>query len=433
MNHKSKSVKPLLSLTVILIGLLLLSNNSSAQTNVKPGYVITTSGDTLNGFIVTKTWEYNPTSIEFRNDKSIAGKVFSYNDIKEFKTEKEWYISSVFNVEVSPRLDNAINYDSTYKIQTDTGFLQVLQKGIKSLFYYHKKNSEVNLYIEADDKPELLLYKRFIRTTDFNIVVGELKDYKKQLEKYLDACPEVSALIEKALYSETFLFNIFKTYNQKCGTKPSFTRPADKIKINFSLTGGIQFTKLSFKPSNIGTTYYGALVLHDHQPSLAFTGGAAVTLTFQRGARRVSLYNEVNYGSYSSTWTKRIDGFSSTTYRMYDCDLAVGYIKLSNMLQYKIPAGNADLLIKGGLLNCFNIEQRNYQKEDAYFGTTVITTEGEILQQIKKWDPGFTAGIGIGLNRFVFELRYDGNKGASDYLSVGSRAKRVIFQAGFRL
>lgn len=248
MNHKSKSVKPLLSLTVILIGLLLLSTKSSAQTNVKPGYVITTSGDTLNGFIVIKNWEYNPTSIEFRNDKSIAGKIYSYNDIKEFKTEKEWYTSSVFKVEVSPRLDNAINYDSTYKIQTDTGFLQVLQKGIKSLFYYHKKNSEVNLYIEADGKPELLLYKRFIRTTDFNIVVGELKDYKNQLEQYLDACPEVSALIEKALYSEIFLFSIFKTYNQKCGTKPSFTRPADKIKINFSLNGGIQFTKLSFKP-----------------------------------------------------------------------------------------------------------------------------------------------------------------------------------------
>lgn len=427
------TVKPLSTIFLFVIAVL-FQQQTTAQNNIKPGYVITTSGDTLKGFIVTKNWEYNPVSIEFRNEKSAAGKLYSYNDIKEFKTEKEWYISATFKVEVSPRLDNTINYDSAYIFQNDTGFLQVLQKGAKSLFYYRKKNSEVNLYIEVDGKPELLLYKRFIRLTEFNKIVGQFTDYKKQLEKYLSPCPETIPLIENALYSETVFFKIFQTFNKKCGNiKPSFTRPADKLKVDFSLTAGMQFTKMSFRPSTTGSMYYGALVFYDHKPSPAVTGGAAITLTFQRGARRVSLYNELNYGSYSSTWTQRVDGYSSTTYKMYDCDLAVGYLKVSNMLQYKIPVSHFELLLKGGLLNCFNFEQRNYQKEDAYFGATVITTEGKVLPQINKWDPGYTAGIGIGFKRLVFEARYDTNKGASDYLAVGSRAQRIIFQAGFRL
>lgn len=424
-----------LLLTFFLLSFaLLFQQQTTAQTNIKPGYIVTTGGDTLNGFIVTKNWEYNPVSVEFRNEKSTAGTLYSYNEIKEFKTEKEWYISTTFEVEVSPRLDNTINYDSAYKIQNDTGFLQVLQKGEKSLYYYRKRNSEVNLYIEKDGKPELLLYKRFIRLTEFNKIVGQFTDYKKQLEKYLSPCPNVIPLIENALYSETVFFKLFQMYNKRCGTtKPSFTRAADKLKVDFSLTAGVQFTKMSFKPSTTGSMYYGALVFYDHKPSFAVTGGAAVTLTFQRGARRVSLYNEVSYGSYSSTWTKRIDGVSSTTYKIYDCDLAVGYIKVSNMLQYKIPISKVELLLKGGLINCFNFEQRNSQKEDAYFGSTVFTTNGKVLPQINKWDPGYAAGIGIGFNRFVFELRYDTNKGASDYIAVGSRAQRVILQAGFRL
>ena len=207
------TVKPLSTIFHFVIAVL-FQQQTTAQNNIKPGYVITTSGDTLKGFIVTKNWEYNPVSIEFRNEKSAAGKLYSYNDIKEFKTEKEWYISAPFKVEISPRLDNTINYDSAYIIKNDTGFLQVLQKGEKSLYYYRKKNSEVNLYIEVDGKPELLLYKRFIRLTEFNKIVGQFTDYKKQLEKYLSPCPETIPLIENALYSETVFFKIFQTFNK---------------------------------------------------------------------------------------------------------------------------------------------------------------------------------------------------------------------------
>lgn len=434
MKHKSSNLKLLHSLPVLFISFLLLSKSTHAQTNVKPGYIVSLQGDTTKGFIVIKNWEYNPASIELRLEKNNTGKLYSFRDIKEFRTEKEWYISNVFEVETSPRLDNSITYDSLYNISTDSGFLQVLVKGEKSLYYYRKMNSEANLYIEEHNKPVLLRYKRFIRSTAFNIVTGQLNDYKQQLEKYLSPCINVLPLIENAVYSETVVFKIFQTYNTNCSSeKSSFMRAADKLKVELGVNAGMQMTQMSFKASATGRQNFGQLVQYDHPASLNFTAGLWMNLVFQRGQRKASLFNELNYGSFGSKWNTRVNGISNSVYAIYDCELVLGYVKLSNMLQYKLLQRTVDLYVKAGISTTVNFEQKNAQKKDEYFGNTVNTTYGKVLERTRKWDIGPSIGFGTAYKKISLEIRYERNKGVSDYLATGSRAQRILLLAGFAL
>ncbi len=418
---------------------------SFCQSNYLPGYLLTNKSDTLKGFIDQRNWEYNPEEIKFRPTKEGVEQVYSFTDIKEFRTTKEWYISAIFETENSMRMDNLLNSDSSFKIQIDTGFLQVLQRGNKSLLYYRKKGFETNFYIERDGKIELLLYKRHMadsvavnstlkyRTTT---EVTERKNYTKQLETYLPGCVKVINLLNNAAYTETSFEKIFSTYNKECGTTaPSYTRKADRLKFEFGITAGGQITKISFSASSIGYNAYEALVKANHQPSLNFTGGVFMNLIFQRGLRRLSIYNELGVGSYGSKWSERITNPGSSTYRTYESELAISYFKISNMVQYKLPVNNSSsFFFRAGVLNALNSERKNYQKEESYFGgsgSTPIVSEGKVLPEINKWDAGFAAGLGFELLRFYMEARFEQSKGISDYLSLGSKANKFLLQLGF--
>ena len=158
-----------------------------------------------------------------------------------------------------------------------------------------------------------------------------------------------------------------------------------------------------------------------------------MNLIFQRGQRKTSLFNEINYGAFGSTWSTRVNGLSSSIYSLYDCTLILGYLKLSNMLQYKIPVNAININLKAGIFTTVNFEQKNYQKRDDYFGPTVATSYGKVLERTRKWDLGPSAGLSAAYKKLSLEIRYERNRGVSDYLATGPRAQRVIFLAGFTI
>ncbi|MDP9048926.1 MAG: hypothetical protein M3N14_12380, partial [Bacteroidota bacterium] len=58
---------------------------SIAQSNYKPGYVITSKGDTLRGFINYQNWDSNPTAIAFKSAQGDRNRqTFTVNDISLF-------------------------------------------------------------------------------------------------------------------------------------------------------------------------------------------------------------------------------------------------------------------------------------------------------------------------------------------------------------
>src|ERR1700733_3263657 len=72
----------------LLFLLFLLPLFTLAQSNYKPGYVVTLKGDTLRGFIDYKGWDSNPTAISFK--KAISDnkpKVLTISNIGFFNIE----------------------------------------------------------------------------------------------------------------------------------------------------------------------------------------------------------------------------------------------------------------------------------------------------------------------------------------------------------
>jgi len=81
--------------------LLFLPLFSLAQSNYKPGYVITVKGDTVHGFIDYKEWDKNPKNISFKNalNDSVAENFTSKNASGFAVTGSEYF--KVFIVHIS--------------------------------------------------------------------------------------------------------------------------------------------------------------------------------------------------------------------------------------------------------------------------------------------------------------------------------------------
>lgn len=134
--------------TVLLFSLI-FSSISKAQSNFKPGYIVTLKGDSINGNIDYKEWYHNPKSVRF---KGPTGDVKSYNvtDITAFGVNgQDFYERSIMAItmddivvsRIADRLDTA-------KV-TDTIFLRVITKG-KNVKLYTYRDDVKNRYIIAD-------------------------------------------------------------------------------------------------------------------------------------------------------------------------------------------------------------------------------------------------------------------------------------------
>ncbi|TSD63509.1 hypothetical protein FFF34_018125 [Inquilinus sp. KBS0705] len=56
----------------LLAAMLLLPLLSIAQSNFKPGYVVTLKGDTIQGFFDYRGWDSNPRKVKFKTDLNAA-------------------------------------------------------------------------------------------------------------------------------------------------------------------------------------------------------------------------------------------------------------------------------------------------------------------------------------------------------------------------
>lgn len=56
-----------------------------AQTNYKPGFIVTTKGETVNGYINYREWNYNPGNIGFKKILSDKAQTFGPSDLSYFE------------------------------------------------------------------------------------------------------------------------------------------------------------------------------------------------------------------------------------------------------------------------------------------------------------------------------------------------------------
>jgi hypothetical protein len=189
-----------------------------AQSNYKPGYIVTTKGDTIRGFIDFRDWGSNPTTISFKsNQTSSKKKSFGLGEISSFNvtglvTYKK-FICSVSLDQVSTSNISTVR-DTSFKV--DTVFLKVLQQGTNAALYQYTDNIKERFYVgEAPGfTPVELIYRIYYDAA--STAVNE-NTYQKQLfalsDKYKVLDDKQISLIQNSQYRQEDLLAIVSKIN----------------------------------------------------------------------------------------------------------------------------------------------------------------------------------------------------------------------------
>lgn len=199
----------------LILAAFMLPAAAMAQSNYKPGYVVTLKGDTLRGEINQKEWFGNPKSVEFKSTTGV--KTYTVDDISYFE---------LINSSIYQRYSGEISMDetNTSKLQTgvdstqkqDVVFLRVEQNGPNVTLYSYIDAKKTRFFIGDNKTGQVkeLVYRIYylpehgVQTRIENIYIPQLYDLAI---KYNPTSEKLKSEIENATYS----FPDLKSISQK--------------------------------------------------------------------------------------------------------------------------------------------------------------------------------------------------------------------------
>lgn len=232
----------------LLLAVILLPVAVFAQTNFKPGYVVTNSGDTLRGQIDYRQWDRNPREIHFKqNDEAL--KVYSIDNARAFALLNaayyERYIITATNAET--QLSQLSYLDTSTRV--DTAFLKVLCKGKAVDFLEFTDKIKTRYYIKeaTQAKPAELIYEAHLSEEDSRHIITR-HAYRQQLIRlaFLVNKNDGKTIdqINRTEYTEDDLASIINKLNGVSGNTEQLTRTGG---INWFVGAGISLQNVTYK------------------------------------------------------------------------------------------------------------------------------------------------------------------------------------------
>ncbi len=422
-------IRTIKSKAVLLFAGVMFFAAASAQENYLPGSVVKNNGETLKGLIDYRNWGVNPSEFNFRADAGARPVTFTVSDVTEFSVDDEVYVSAVVEVETSVIEESRLDYNPAPKIEVDTIFLQTVYKGEKALYYYMNDRRKENFYIKKDGGFELLVYKKFLARQGTTSYVRERKDFVGQMNIYFSDCPDMRGKIGNATYTKNSLLRLFQEYASCTSSETSFQKKGEGVRIEIGPVAGVSLTKLKFNSADETFDY---LEKTDYKISAAFTGGIFFDLVFPRNQGRFSINNELLFSMFKTDGIYEYTDFNETEKKL-TTEFDYKYLKIINMLRYKIPVGNNYIFLNGGISNSLRLSEYQYVKKEfttSYSGTTVF--EDEPLPNTSKVEQGMLAGAGIRVKKLTFEARMEIGEGMISFPRISSSATRYYFILGYR-
>lgn len=230
-NSKYKIIKRFSTFVLLLF----LSITANAQSNYRPGYIITNSNDTIKGLIDFRTDKINSSHCRFKLSKDAEEQTFYPNDIQGymFTNEVKFYVTRTIDMNGAP----------------EKVFLEYLVQGIKDLYFYPKDNGYY--YIE-DENGKMIAVTKDSEKIEGNKYVTD-KKYIGLLKYVFRDAESVTKEVEKKGFNRANMIELTKDYHDKMCTSGEkciiFTNDYKKkfIKFGFGIYGGLQLTEYSFK------------------------------------------------------------------------------------------------------------------------------------------------------------------------------------------
>jgi hypothetical protein len=342
---------------------------SFAQSDFKPGHIVTLEGDTLIGSINLKSNMGNGEQCEFKGEN---GETHIYHpfEIKEYQiTNLKFYVSK------------SIPSEGTQK----NVFLEYLVNGIADLYYLHEKGRDY-FYIEKDGV--LTLLSNDVRIIDNGLVAREVntKAYIGSMKYLFNDSPEVLKKINAIPYAYKSLVKITKDYHHSvCSDYEciDYTK-STSMPVHFELYTSLTQSYMSNRSSDHS--------LADSQ----FGIGANLRFTPFRSHYLLNYFLGAHYSSCNfSGALENLEKYGPKSYKM---DVQYNSLKIPLMIQYSLPMKKIKPFFMLGFENVlllnYNIHvlRKYYDWDDSYSSAIDVTQEEQ--KGLKKHQIGFLAGVG---------------------------------------
>jgi hypothetical protein len=199
---------------------------TTAQSNYKPGYVITLNSDTIRGFIDLREWSGNPKAIRFKRSVSESAVNYTIQHIRAFEVAGlESYVRYIGPISIDNTNINRLSDYRDTSFKSDTVFLKVLQKGPNISLFSYTDYLKTRFFItdKFNTTPLELIYRVYngSSVTDdsrSNVTVKTEEGYKRQLLKEADQLglmdENLSLHVQRAQYDMVDLLKITSILNK---------------------------------------------------------------------------------------------------------------------------------------------------------------------------------------------------------------------------
>lgn len=325
--------------SVCLIILFFVANAVVSQNRFKEGYYLNNAGDKITGYIKNVDWKNSPSNIDFRTSPEGDTKTIGLSQMSGFGIHGQVaYVKKTFDLDVKSERLNSLNLSKEPEFESRTALLEVLVEGSATLYYYENQGAKKFFYSIGNDKPEALVFVRYLVGTN----VASNDRYKQQLANALVGCASLNfSDFESLNYKQNSLTKLFKQYNL-C-KDPNYVATSNKktpTKLNLNLFAG--FNASSVEVTTAMTRSGGDF---GNQTNLRFGGEFELLLPFNNNAFGIYLGLAKN-SNFESTIVQEL---SSTTTPSQDVTLTYSTVNLPFGIRYYIPLNeNTKFLLDGG-------------------------------------------------------------------------------------
>lgn len=188
--------------TIICLLLMIVTLTAGAQTNPKPGFIITNNGDTIRGNIDFRTNEKLAKQCDFRADGGSESKTYKPGEIEGFRFDDggKYFVTRRLNVTGEPELF----------------FAEFMVQGMMNLYCVAYNRDEYFFFEREDGEMAQLTNRAFLTSSSLQDEKDKLQEKKEQYGKvkYLlkDSWKAVQDMNEKDM-SRKKLVNVVRDYH----------------------------------------------------------------------------------------------------------------------------------------------------------------------------------------------------------------------------
>lgn len=198
--------------TIVLI-LALYPAIIFAQTNFKPGYVVTLKGDTLKGYIDYREWDITPDTIHFKKTTG-DGAITEYGpkDIVFFNVSGlESYQRYEGLISTDPTAPDQVGLDRDTSFTTVVVFFKILEKGKNLALYSYKDKLKERFFIgqSPDYFPRELTFRLTRANTEYTFR-RQISAISRKIGEWNEG---LETIISKSDYIETDILDLVNRIN----------------------------------------------------------------------------------------------------------------------------------------------------------------------------------------------------------------------------